>query len=233
MPAQEEPQVDPKMAQAIEILKKVDAAAKAVNSVRYKVATKPEGEAVKFFATAEGTVVQVGWAGNMAKQFHYEVRTSKAESSEARELTAGGDGETYFLIDHQAKKAYQDMDPNVIGSAGRIIRGFGMAEFVHPAPFGDEINAEKSELLGKEKIGDQECYKIHVVYTVGGQESTWYFSTKDYLPRRRIRHVTGRQGGKGTFEVTVSDLEINPKLEPGLFKLSLPDGYEQIDDFAP
>ncbi len=122
------------------------------------------------------------------------------------------------------------MDPAVLGSAARMIRGFGMLEFVHPSPFSDELNADKAELLGTEKIDGQECDKIRVVYAGGQLESIWFFSQKDHLPRRRIH---SRQGQEGSYTVTVTDLEIAPTLEAGTFKFKLPDGFELVDDFAP
>jgi outer membrane lipoprotein-sorting protein len=73
---------------------------------------------------------------------------------------------------------------------------------------------------------------VRVVYTGGAGETIWYFSTKDYLPRRRVRPFTSPQGA-GTFEYVLTDLEVSPKVEDSLFTLNLPEGYERIDDFAP
>ena len=94
------------------------------------------------------------------------------------------------------------------------------------------MNGDVVELVGKETVGGEECYAVHVVYTGGQGETTWYFSTKDFLPRRRIRHISGQQG-EGTIENVITDLKVSPKVEDALFTLNLPEGYEQIDDFAP
>ena len=84
-----------------------------------------------------------------------------------------------------------------------------------------------------EVVGGEPCYQIHVSYGGGAGESTWFFSKKDYLPRRRVRHFTVPEQGEGTLEIDVSQLEVNIEPDEGLFRLKLPEGYEQIDDFAP
>ncbi len=219
--------------EAVKLLKKVDAAIKAVKSVRYKGTAIPSGVATNFMSAAEGEGVMVGWTGGGPEKFHGRVKTTRQGTGEPMEITGGGDGETYFLIDHQAKKAYQDMDPDVLGSGGQALNSIGMLEFVHPNPFDDEIGADVAEIQGKETVGGVECYKVHVKYSGGRGESTWFFSTEDYLPRRRIRYFTIPQQGEGTLEITITDLEIDPQVRPETFRMKLPKGYEKVDDFAP
>jgi hypothetical protein len=215
--------------EAREIIRKVDTAIKAVNGVRYRAVSLPTGVATNFTSGGEGTVVLIGWTGASPQMFYGDVTSEK--DGEKRRLTGGGNGDSYFIIDHSNKKAYEDMDPLVMGSTGGPVQSLRMVEFVHNAPFDDELKAEDVELLGVEKVADVECFKIHVDYG-SGQQSTWFFSTEDYLPRKRIRHFQSPQGD-GTLEQIVMDLEIDPDVDASLFKLKLPEGYEQIDDFAP
>lgn len=74
---------------------------------------------------------------------------------------------------------------------------------------------------------------MEVVYSGGRGKSTWYVSKEDYLPRRRIRHISDPQRGEAEIDVVLSGLEVDPEVTAKLFKLELPEGYEQIDDFAP
>jgi len=217
---------------ATQILERADAAIKAVHAVSYQVESEPAGSAIGRISGGKGEGAMFGWDGGGPEKFYARIKTTRRDSDEVVELEGGGDGESFFLIDHGTKKAYEDIDPLVLGSNGNILRGMGMLEFVHNAPFDDELGAEKSEVLGTEKIHGEECYKVHVLYS-GDLESTWFFSTEDYLPRRRIRHITDREGNRGTITITISDLVIDPQANPALFKLVLPEGYEQIDDFAP
>ena len=217
--------------EAIEILKKVDAAAKAVDSVRYKAKSVPSGVATNFVGEAEGTVALDGWDKGAPKRFRVE-GTAKRADAEPVQLTAGGNGETFFLIDAASKKAYEDMDPGVMGRTGQALRGLRMDEFVHNAPFDDELNGQSVKLAGKESVEGVECYKIDVVYSGGQGESTWYFSTEDYLPRRRVRKFTTPQGD-GAIDLVISSLEVAPAFDGSTFALVLPAGFQKIDDFAP
>ena len=55
--------------EAIQILRRVDAAAKAVGSAHYKVKTKPSGVATQFVPATEGEAIMVGWNGSMPERF--------------------------------------------------------------------------------------------------------------------------------------------------------------------
>lgn len=219
--------------EGIEVLEKADAAVKAVHSVRYDVRTEPTGFAENFASAARGTSTLVGWNGTTPERFYSHVETKRAGTGEAVELTAGGNGDMFFLIDHRTKKAYEDMDPAVIGSGGRALRGVGMMEFVHDHPFDDEIAAETVELLAAETIGGEECYQVRIVYAGGQGETTWFFAKSDYLPRRRVRHFTDPEQGEGSIVIEITNLETNIEPDESRFRLKLPEGYEQIDDFAP
>ncbi len=221
------------VSEAILLLKKVDAATKALSGARFKAAVKPGGFATDFASAAEGKGLMSGWADGMPERFYGYVKTTKPGSGEPIEVTGGGNGESYFLIDHRTKKGYQDMDPDVMGSGGQALANLNMLELVHPAPFDDEINADSVELQGKETVGGVQCYKIHVVYRGRQGESTWFFSTEDYLPRRRVRRFTDPTRGEGWLDITLTDLEVDPEVGPETFRMKLPKGFEMVDDFAP
>lgn len=218
---------------AIEILKKVDRAAKSVSSVRYSATSTPSGLATNFAAAAEGETTAEGWANGIPVRFLTHVRARRPGSDEPVELTGGADGEIYYLIDHGAKKAWSDIDPGVMGQTGRAIRGFGMPEFLHDHPFDDELGAETIELLEDREIAGEPCHQLRVVYSGGQGESLWFVSKSDFLPRRRVLKFSQPGQGEGTIEVTVTKLEVNPQLEPRSFVFAPPEGFEVIDDFAP
>ncbi len=219
--------------EAHEILTKADAATKAVSSVRFQVSVEATGIAANFAPNAEGEGFMTGWSGGGPEKFYARVKVQRDGEEKPTELEGGGDGESYFLIDHGTKKAYEDMDPLVMGSNAQVLSGLGMAEFVHPTPFDDELGAEVAEIQGIEKIGDEECYKIYVEYSGGRGKSTWFFSKNDYLPRGRIRYFAIPDRGEGEIAIKLSKVEVDPEMKTSWFKLELPEGYEQVDDFAP
>lgn len=232
--AQEPAKKSADLSDPVEILKKADAASKAVDFVQYTASVKGEGAAASFVPKASGTVILKGWANNRPEQFRYEAKVERPGSSDVSDITVGSDGKTYFLIDAKEKKVYEDIDPAVVGTAGQgVRRALGMAEYVHPEPFSDEIKGAKQELKGSTKVGDEECYEIHVTYTEGGQEASWFFSKKDFLPRRVDRFFSTPTGEKGSSQLVVTKLTVDPKLDKDPFKLIVPEGFTRIDDFAP
>lgn len=216
---------------AREILERADAAIKNVESIRYSGTATPGGVAEQFLSGAEGEALLSGWTGQFPQKFHVRLETKARDGADVN-VTAGGDGDTFFLVDHLTRKGYEDMDPGVLGSSGQALQGFFMLEFVHDAPFDDELGAESIELEGEADVHGEACWKVRVVYAGGRGESTWLLSKKDYLPRGRIQHFN-MGGQEGSIERTLRDLEIDPEIDPGLFKMRLADGYEAIDDFAP
>ena len=165
------------------LLKKVDAAAKAVKAVRYEVVAKGLGRQA---FVLEGTYTFSGLEGNTPKKFLVDISVKMPGSTESQKFTGGGDGENYFVIDHAEKKAYVDIDPAVLGTRFGRAYGLGfMIEFVHEAPFNDEIIATTKTLKGSKEIEGVDCHEVDVTYA-NGQRATWFFSKKDFLPRKRI-----------------------------------------------
>jgi hypothetical protein len=220
--------------EAVEILKKADAATKAVNLVRYNAAFEATGEAAARAPKVEGTVVMAGDDAQGFGKYRVNAKGKLPGSEDPVEFSAGTDGETYFLIDPAEKTVYADMDSAVLGQRGRIAAALLMREFVHPTPFSDEINADKAELKDAEKIGDQDCYVIHVVYKNNAGEAIWTFGKNDYLPRRVVRVIRGPSGEPGgEMKLTLTELDINPSFVKSPFDVEVPEGFTKTDDFAP
>lgn len=220
---------------AVEILRKADAAAKAVKLVRYKATRLATGWlAERVPPSVEGTAVIKGECPDMRPvNFRYEAKFTVGESNETKEVTAGSDGDVTFLIDPSVKTVYADIDPAVVGTDGSIAGSIAMIEYCHPTPFNDEINAQKTELKGMTKIGDENCYEIHVIYSMAQQEATWYFSERDFLPRRVDRIRTNAGGQKASTQLTLTDVVVDPKFKRDPFKLVVPEGFTKTDEFAP
>lgn len=219
---------------ATEILRKADDASKAVDSIKYTAKTKGLGADEAKIPVVEGTVYLHGYKSGRPEKVRYEAKVTVPESAEVREFIMGNDGNEYFLIDPSKKIAYVDIDPAVVGSAGRMVGGLTMMEYVHDTPFSDEINGKIKELKGSEKVGTEDTYHIYVQYSQEGQEADWYFSKKDFLPRRVDRKFAA-QGDRpaGGRQLIVTSLTVAPKSEKDPFKFDLPEGYTKSDDFAP
>ena len=218
---------------ALAVLKKADEAAKAVKSVRYKghyTATARRSAGIR---EVRGTVLLTGGFSRGFQKFFVDAQVRYRDTEEVKRFTAGGNGEEFFMIDWQNKVVHADMDPQVIGTDGRIAQRIAMVEFVHPSPFSDEITGKSAELRPSATVGGEPCHVVHVVYGDGvGQQAVWYFSKADHLPRR-VERISRNQGRDRTTDLIVTDLEIDPKFDEGELKLDMPKGFKKTDEFAP
>lgn len=217
------------------VVTKAAAAIKRAKMVSYTAEYTATGWVAKFVANVQGKAL----VGKQSKweiaRFRCDVKLRKPGSTEVRELSAGCDGEQFFLVDPVAKTAYQDMDPAVLGKNGRDVQRVVMEEFSSPEPFKEQLEAETIELTGTESVAGVECYRVHIKSDTP-PEVDWFFSKKDRLPRKVIRTYANRQdpeGEAGTTQLVISDLVVNPELEKDPFTLVVPEGFAKTDDFAP
>ncbi len=218
----------------LDIVKKADAATKAIKTVRYKVSVEGIGSAKSRVPRADGTVLLSGWGTDFPKMFRIDARFKNRRDPNVREATLGSDGQQFYLIDHKSKKAHVGRTWSIWGGNANIARALLTNEFTYPTPFGDEIKGEKHELEGSKMIGDEDCYEVYVKYAVANAEAVWCFSKKDFLPRSRY-DVTGtpssRQEG-GQLKI-MTEVEADPALSTDAFKLIVPEGYTQTEHPAP
>ena len=218
-------------AKAKAVLQAADEAIKKVDAASFKGRLEPSGIALNFVQASKGEGVMSGWQADYGMpQYFYGVSETTRDGKEVK-IEGGGNGDTFYVIDHANKKGYEDMDPGVMGSMGNALRGIGLMELVHPAPFDDELESELT-YLGTEEVDGVLCDKVNVVYTGGRGESTWFIAQEDHLPRRRVRHFKTPQG-EGAIQITISELNTGPKIDSSQFTMTLPEGYEAVDDFAP
>ena len=223
----------PDLTDPMEILRRVDEAAKAVKAVKYTGSFHGEGAAASRVSQIEGTVILAGWDHGGPAKFWTDVSGKRRGTGEAFEVTIGGDGEIFYVTDHPNKITYEDIDSSVLGTTGGAARGLWMMEFLHPAPFSDELNGDLQELVGTKTIAGEECYEIHVEYAGGRGEAYWCFSKNDFLPRQRTDIFQSRDGAAASRVRTITSLTVDPKIDEATFRLKLPYGYTKSDDFAP
>lgn len=212
--------------EAMDILKKADEATKKLKSVRYVAEWSGSGSQAKA-PRVSGTVVLGGEKVQEGlTKFRFEVKVEDSTTKEVTEYVAASNGDKYWLVDHKKKTVAEDIDDIVLGDFRRLMLGIGMREFVHPQPFSDELNG-KSELQGGEKIGNEDCHKIHVVYANNQGEATWWFSKKDFLPRAVERIIKPVLGSPGTTLTKITELTAEPAFTIDPFVVIVPEGYKK------
>ncbi len=219
---------------AKEILKKADEATKKVKMVRYQAEAMGTGASESQMPKAKGTAVMGGEKSEQGLgKFRFEVKGVPPGSKDEVEVTAGSDADKFWVMDAKNKTVHEDIDPAVMGRMGGIATSIAMREFVHPNPFGDEINGDKQELRGTRDIRGEKCYEIFVQYKGGQGAATWWFSVKDFLPRRVDREFPRGGGAKVTLTVELGELTVDPTFTTDPFKVVVPDGYKKTDEPAP
>ena len=208
----------------LEILAKVDAAATALQAVKFDATLKGTEGQTDLMPRVQATYLVTGWANNRPEKFHIDIKEHRRTRLTCHG-TAGFDGKTYFFVDHRERTATEGTNDKTFGLAKQKIWGGMMWEYLSPTPFSDELNSKKQELRGSKKIGDEDCYEIHLVYnTPDSNETTWYFSKKDFLPRGRIDYVK-RRNLTGTVEKMITNVVVNPEITEDSFKMKVPEGY--------
>lgn len=215
------------------ILQKADAAVKQVKIAQYKATAKGLGADEARMPLTEGTAVLSGWQNLAPAKYRYEVKVKRSGSEEVTEYIAGCDGDITYLIDPAKKMVYADMDPAVLGSASRTVRGVSVGKLVNPDGFADELKADKIELKGSTTVGGVDCYEIAIDFGEDGGEGVWAIGKADFLPRRTTRTFPRPGGEKGGRELTLTDLVVNGKTDKDPFALTVPEGFSKTDEFAP
>jgi len=159
------------------------------------------------------------------------VKPDSDEKPEARKLTAGSDGDNYFLIDPKEKTAYVDMDPAVLGANARDIQRLLMNVLVDKEPYEEELKADTIQKKDDAKVGSEACHVVHVKTDQG--EAHWYISKSDLLPRRVERFYKNREDKVGSTDLVITDLQYSSKANEDRFAVTVPTGYKKTDEFAP
>lgn len=225
---------------AIEILRKVDEATKAVQAVEYTGRLEGKAAAEARTLIVEGSVVMSGAVemprtGGMVapKRYRCDVTTTDPHSGKTRHLAIGTDGASFYLIDHDARKVYHGPTSEVLGTVSRPAVALWMREFIHPEPFRDEINGDAQILMGSKKIGDEDCHEIHIKYKDAIGEAVWWFSKRDFLPRGVQRVMNTPSGQRAIQQWQITNLVADPTLAEDAFRLVIPEGYEKVEGNAP
>jgi outer membrane lipoprotein-sorting protein len=165
-------------------------------------------------------------------RFLCNVKMTPHGSEEVIDVTAGSDGDLFYLVDAKKKKVYADIDEAVLGTHARDVQRLLLRDFIAKEPLATELGAEKVELKEPVDIGGQACHQVHVTFS-DTRSTVWFISKKDWLPRRVDRLYKNEEGELGMTRLVISDLVASPTLDTAPFKLTVPEGYTKTDEFAP
>ena len=121
-------------ADPMEVLKKAEEALKKVKQVTYKAQYKGTEWVTAFVPSLEGTAMLGEPSEYDIARFRCEVKLTPRGESEAVELSAGSDGDLYYLIDPAKKIVYADIDEAVLGKHQRDLQRVLLRDFVANEP---------------------------------------------------------------------------------------------------
>lgn len=218
--------------QAREIIEKAGQALKDLHGISYAAEVTVSGWVDRFITSSRGTVLLTRESGEAGEKYRLEIEVPDGESSAIHKLTSGCDGELFYLIDAEKKTVYADMDPEVIGQAGKLFRGIMLSSFSEENPFKRELEAETIELRGTSTVDGEEC---HQVFVKNGprRESILHISKKDFIIRGTDRTFINPEGESSTAKLVLTRVVANPGFANDPFRLTVPDGFARTDEFAP
>ncbi len=222
----------------IEILKKADAATRAVKACSYKAEFHAEGDFSSRVPRITGEFIcrdaRPGFflklmdkdePGKPSFRAKVAVSMKPYGSDKIRHLDVSIDHKTVTFIDED-DKYWMQQDLPAAGPLLESAESLYMFEFLHPTPFSDEINAVKRKYEGEKEVEGVLCDVIYVKYNIHALEARWYFGREDSLPRR-VERISRRLGTKNIRILTISDLDLSPELTAGHFRPPCPDGFER------
>ncbi|MFQ5423733.1 MAG: TlpA family protein disulfide reductase [Phycisphaerae bacterium] len=221
----------------MDLLAKADAATKAVKKVSYRAEIATSGRRAEGFPKVRGKVVakparKRGLIGRLFRngpalpRLSIEAEVTPRGSDEPRRVRVATDERRVTRIDDTDKTYTQAKMPDATRLLGAAYSLY-LLEFLHEAPFSDELNGKSATYEGTRKIGGVDCDVVHVVYNVlGSQESRWYFGRDDHLPRRVDRIGAGR---RGDFSIIITELDPDPDFDDDVFSPERPAGYKKTE----
>lgn len=241
--AGDEPNQDPALGKAagadqpevMEVLEKADDASKAVKAVSYDAEfyrTGHDAESVpRITGTAKLREARQSLLGRLTGQskgsscLRIEYEFKDPGSKKRRRVVVASNGKVVCQLDEDKRVLVQGELPGAWKLLGRKgMHPLYMREYIHPAPFHDELTGKIARHEGITKVGDIECHTIYIMYS-NNSESRWYFGTEDYLPRR-VDRIYSKGGFKWDLVLVVTNLNTEPELDDDDFFIECPEGFK-------
>lgn len=206
-------------------------ALKAVERVRYDIDYLRTAWLTERVPTVTGTVT-LGPVGEYdVPRFYAEIVITPHEGEPAK-VTAGCNGDEYYIINPMSKTAHQDMDPGVMGSQTRNVQRVLIDDFTSKEPLKEFFEASELSMLPPENINGESCLVVEAKEEDGNAQRV-SIAERDGLPRRYQRLIESRSGEMGELAIVLSNLKVNLPLPKDTFLLKVPIGYTKSTDFAP
>jgi hypothetical protein len=203
-----------------ELIKLVSAKLQTISSVEYDISVKGAEAEESTFGVLYAKAKLLGYASGIPEYFHIEGSHKEAEKESSSSFIGGSDGNEYYYVDKDNNTIKKGVEYSDAGADFRKL-SFGLVtDFVSDDPLSTEKTAEKMGIDGIKEINGEDCYELHFAFPqYGNYEIIWYFSVKNFLPQARTIKYTMRDGKRGGYMQTITNIKINKHSKPNIFKI--------------
>lgn len=218
---------------ALEILKKANAAVAKLNSISYQAKFYAEGSLAAKVPAMEGKVTAK--RDPSGSNPHFRIDGSVAIGDPKAQVVS-----TLFNLAFDGRSLYNIEQASQTFTSGPLEAGMAVnnplfqPKYLHASPFDEEIKIGNLQYQGEEAVDGVPCTVIS--FKNSGAEShvtKLFLGKQDYLLRRTetAMPASAARGGNpasdGRVVFTVSGLTANPEAKDELFRLDCPPGFRQ------
>jgi thiol-disulfide isomerase/thioredoxin len=217
-------------------------AAKKLESLTAKVKLTGAGGFKDFVPTADGTIHLLKVEPNeegLAWTSRVDADYIHKKGEEQQQITAVRSPLVLAYIDHD-KKSVEERGRNSNRTVhSSVIDLLAIPELTAAEPYRRELReGEAWTNAGRETVNGVECDVVEIRYdmTKGSDRNAnqiirtpgakWYFGVEDRIPRR-VERITDEGMISFTIVLDLTDVEINPGIEPEAMEIETPEGYSR------
>ena len=203
-----------------ELIKIAVAKLRTVTSVEYDISVKGAEAGESTFGLLTSKAKLLGYASGIPEYFHIEGSHEETENENISAFISGSDGNEYYYIDKDKNTIKKGVEFSDAGTEFQKAQFILVTEFVSDDPLSMEKAEAKMAINGIEEINGEDCYELFCGFPqYGNYEITWFVSVRDFLPRARTITYSTKDGKRGGYIQTLSNIVINQHSKPDIFKI--------------
>lgn len=203
-----------------ELLKIFSAKLRTISSVEYDIRVAGAEAEESTFGLITSKAMLLGFAGGLPEYFYMEGLHKNTEKDGEKGFICGSNGSEYYYIDQDNNTIKKGVEFNDAGNEFRIVSYISLTEFVSNDPLSMEKTDAELVIKGIREIDGKDCYELHCAFPkYGNYEITWYVSVEDFFPCQRSVTYPTKEGKRGGFVQTLSNIRINKHSNPDMYKI--------------
>ncbi len=212
---------------AQEVLKAANEAAKKVQDISYSARIETSSGKSKRIDSGKVLLSRYAYSDTIGARVAFKGESRRGPNRPAQTFEAAYDGQMVRRVIHSRKVMMQG---HVLYGGKGVLTGKGRMLLLEPLlsidPYSTQRNAESITHVGQKEIDDVLCDVIEINYTESGKTSRLFISVEDHLPRAWERNYLSARGNTVTSIMTITDVNLDAKVDDSSFMTKLPYGYK-------